>query len=68
LCKRLHLLLTISQIIRFSFTGDYHIQHRAVESCDGILSCMGGGTFFKVRGTSASQKNYRKLLWFVLQL
>jgi len=26
----------------------------------------GGGTFFKVGGTSARQKSYRKLLWFEL--
>jgi len=27
---------------------------------------MGGGTFFKVGGTIARQKNYIKLLWFEL--
>jgi len=27
---------------------------------------MGGGTFFKVGGTSARQKNDRKFLWFEL--
>jgi len=27
---------------------------------------MGGGTFFKVGGTNARQKNYRKFLWFEL--
>jgi len=30
------------------------------------LTIMGGGTFFKVGGTSARQKNYRKFLWFEL--
>jgi len=27
---------------------------------------MGGGTFFKVGGTSARQKNYGEFLWFEL--
>jgi len=27
---------------------------------------MCGGTFFKVRDTSASHKNYRKFMWFEL--
>jgi len=27
---------------------------------------MGGGTFFKVGGTSARQKKYRKFWWFEL--
>jgi len=29
---------------------------------------MGGGTFFKVEGRSARQKNYGKLLWFELAI
>jgi len=29
---------------------------------------MGGGTYFKVGGTSARQKFYRKFLWFELAI